>query len=60
MKRPKICIKIKNLFNKMQSFGFLLLNYLDQIFKIFTIVETLVTLTGSSRLIAKEEEGTYK
>ena len=43
-KRPKLCKKSENLCYKIQSNGFLLLNIMDQIFKISTIVETLVTL----------------
>ena len=44
MKRPKLCKKNENSCNKIQFFGFLLINILDEIFKISTIVENLVTL----------------
>ena len=45
MKKLKINFKkVKIYYNKLQFFGFLLLNILDQNFKISTIVETLVTL----------------
>ena len=43
-KRPKLCKKNENSCDKIQVIAFLLLNILDQIFKISTIVETLVTL----------------
>ena len=43
MKKGQNCIKI-DLCNKIQFTEFLLLNIVDQIFKISTIVETLVTV----------------
>ena len=43
-KNNKIVKKSENLCNKIQFFWFLLLNILDQNFKISTIVESLVTL----------------
>ena len=36
--------KKENLYNKIQYMAFLLLNIVDQFFKISTIVETLVTV----------------
>ena len=42
-KGPKLCKKVKSC-NKRQFTEFLLLNIVDQIFKISTIVETLVTV----------------
>ena len=41
--------KGKKFCNKIQFTGFLLQNFMDQIFKISTIVETLVTLSTGSR-----------
>ena len=46
VKKGQNCIKKnENLCNKIQFIEFLLLNIVDQIFKISTIVETLVTVT---------------
>ena len=47
---PKIVLKSENSYNKMQFTGFLLLNILDQILKISTIVETLVTVGSTAFL----------
>ena len=44
MNRAKYLLKRENSYNKIQFIVSLLQNILDQIFKIFTIVETLVTL----------------
>ena len=43
-KRSKLCKKNENVCSEIQFLGFLLLNILDQIFKISTIAESLVTL----------------
>ena len=45
-KTAKIVYKSENLCNKIQFTKFLLLNIVDQIFKISKIVETLVTVIG--------------
>ena len=50
-KKGQNCIKSTNLCNKIQFTEFLLLNIVDQIFKISTIVETLVTIASWLNII---------
>ena len=44
MKKGQNCVKSENLCSKIHFTEFLLINIVDQILKIYTIVETLVTV----------------